>query len=299
MRAWQFSKPKTPGFGISKAYYLSVLSSHASLPPIREVVNPKGTGGAVEGFGVPLMPGSDKNDLDRPMERGAYALATPDRKTVMRLMVISKEEAGFDSEAIVRSSMAAELGAEALARIRGTWTLCQLTFESHHPMVAPALDFLLGVSSRLGTLTEGMIADALAQRYLLPDQVFSKRRAVEKLAIYAEEHVLIKFRSRPDGIHAYTQGMQKFVFPELEIHNLLDGDEAPTAVALLWVCQQMLQGVKVSEGHQVGAPAMLFEVREGGFDKALWEGIPVFELLPPTSVTSSEAIRAWALETRG
>ncbi len=296
MRAWQFSKPKTPGFGISKGYYLSVLSSRASLPPIREVVNPKGSGGAVEGFGVPLMAGSDKEDLDRPMERGAYAIASKDRKTVLRLMVISKEEAGFDPEAIARSAMAAELGPEALARIRATWTLCQLTFESHHPMVAPALDFLLGVVSRLGMLCEGMIADAVAERYLLPEQVMGKRRGLVQLPIYAEEHVSLKFRARPDGVHAFTLGMQKFVMPELEISNLFDGDEPAAALGLLWLCQQMLNGAKVDEGYDVGAPAMPFEIREGGFDKGLWEGIPVYELLPPTSVTSSDAVRAWARE---
>ncbi|MEZ0324418.1 MAG: hypothetical protein ACAH95_00805 [Fimbriimonas sp.] len=296
MRAWQFSKPKTPGFGISSAYYLSVLSSRATLPPIREVVNPKGTGGAVEGFGVPLMAGSDKDDLDRPMERGAYALASKDQKTVLRLMVISKEEAGFDPEAITRSAMAAQLGPEEMARIRATWTLCQLTFESHHPMVAPGLDFLLGVAERLGTLCEGMIADAVSQRYLLPEQVFAKRRPLVKLAIYPEEHVSINFRAREDGIHAYTLGLQKFVFPELEISNLFEGDEEAAALGLLWLAQQMLNGAKVEAGFEVGAPTMPFEISHGGFDKGLWEGTPVFELLPPTTVTSSEAVQAWAKE---
>jgi hypothetical protein len=299
MRAWQFSKPKTPGFGISKGYYLSVLSSHATLPSLRQLLNPKGENGAVSGFGVPLAAHADKSAIDQPLQRGAYGLAAKDQKTVLRLMVVSKEEAGFDPETVARSFMAAELGPEAMARIRGTWTLCQLSFESHHPMVYPALDFFLAIASRLALLTEGVVADPIAQRYLLPDQVFSRRRLGADLPILAEEHVSPKFRSRPDGVHAYTLGMQKFVMHELEISNLMDGDESNAALALLWLAQAMLQGTKVEEGYQVGAPKTMFEVREGGFDRSLWEGIPVYELLPPTSVTTSEAIEAWVAEIVG
>ncbi|HSI74018.1 MAG TPA: hypothetical protein VK934_12650 [Fimbriimonas sp.] len=299
MRAWQFSKPKTPGFGISKGYYLSVLSSHATLPPIRELINPAGTGGAATGFGVPLAAGAEKADLDRPMGRGAYTIASKDQKTVLRLTVVSKEEARFDPEAVARSFIAAELGQEALARIRATWTLCEFTFESHHPMVYPALDFLLALAARLAILTEGMVADAVGQRYLLPDQVFSRRRMSVDLPVFAEEHISPKFRWRSDGIQAYTLGMQKFGFPELEIVNLMDGDESSAALALLWLAQAMLQGAKVREGYEVGDPKMPFEVRDGGFDKALWEGISVYELLPPTTVTATEAIQAWAQEIVG
>jgi hypothetical protein len=296
MRAWQFSKPKDPGFGISKDAYLSILSSHATLPTIRQVINPKGQDGAVVGYGVPLLAGSEKEDLDRPMARGVYALASNDQKSVLRLMVVSKEEAGFDPEAVALSRMAANLSPETLARIRATWTLCQVAFESHHAMVGPALDLLLSVASRIASLTEGVVADPLAQRYRLPEEVFSARRIGGTLPIYAEEHVAVHFRVRPDGFQAFTLGLQKFLFHELEILNLLEGDEPAAAMALLWTAQQMLLGVKVGEGYQVGAPRTPFEVREGGFDRGQWAGLPVYELLPPTSVTASDALRAWTEE---
>src|SRR5688572_11612277 len=141
MRGWPFGKPKTPGFGISKAYYLSVLSAKATLPQIVEVVNPKGSDGAVEGFGAPLMTDSTKDDLQKPMSRGAYAIASKDRKTVLKLIVVPKEEAGFDPDAFLRSPQAAALPQDMANRIRATWSLLQLTFESHDPMVYPALDF--------------------------------------------------------------------------------------------------------------------------------------------------------------
>jgi hypothetical protein len=65
MRPWQFSKPKNPGFGISRSYYLSVLLAKANLPSIFEIVNPKSEFGAVEGFGVPMAT-DEKEALRRP-----------------------------------------------------------------------------------------------------------------------------------------------------------------------------------------------------------------------------------------
>ena len=88
---WKFAKPHGPGFGISKSFYLSVLAGSPALPPISAIINPKGTNGALEGFGVPLVAGKDKAILDSPMLRGTYALAGKDRKTVVRLMVMSAE----------------------------------------------------------------------------------------------------------------------------------------------------------------------------------------------------------------
>ena len=34
MRPWQFGKPKTPGFGLSNRFYLSVLSSRSVMPAL-------------------------------------------------------------------------------------------------------------------------------------------------------------------------------------------------------------------------------------------------------------------------
>ena len=103
MRPWQF-RQKTPGFGISKDFYITVLAATAQLPSILEVVEPHGAFGAIEGFGVPLSRDKQKEDLTRPMERGVYGLATRNRETVLRLVVIPKEEAGFDPAPFLRSA---------------------------------------------------------------------------------------------------------------------------------------------------------------------------------------------------
>lgn len=282
----RFRRPKGPGFGISSAYYLSVLSSRAALPSIVEVINPAGDRGSAVGYGVPLAAEATKASLTVPIERGAYALASKDRKTVVQMLVVSKEEAGFDPDAIHRNATALGLSEELLNRIRATWTLLQLRFESHDPDVYPALDFLLGVASRIGELSEGAIADPISRRYLLPDRLFALPR-VNPL-VDAREHVAVHLAGSPAGVHAYTLGLQKFSRPELEMQALSPGSESAAEHFLLAASQRILEGKLVEAGQRIGR----FEAREGGFDRALWEGIPCLELLPPVSMTASEALES-------
>jgi len=294
MRGWPFSKPKTPGFGISRGYFLTILSSRAVMPSIADVANPSGADGAAQGLAVPLEQENDKSALMRPMGRGAYVIATKDRKTVLKMLVISKEEAGFDPERYVQSSLAADDDPELVARMRATWTIAQLTFESHDPSVYPALDFFLGVAIRLATLSEGVVADSICERYLLPTEVLHTDRIHPSIDV--RDFVEIKFRERPDGFHVYTLGMQKFALEEYEINGLMESDRANAQKFLLTLCQNVLLGDLTKLGNRFGSPKALFEVAEGGFDKGLWEGIPVFELLPPTSILAGEALSAWVDE---
>jgi hypothetical protein len=291
MRAWPFRKEKTPGFGIGRGYYLSVLSSRATLPSVLQIVNPKGEYGAVPGFGAPLTEGADKEMLGRPMASGAWALASPDRKTVLRMVVASKEEAGFDPEAFANSPLAVGIDPEMMARIRGTWTLMQLAFESHDPAVYPSLDFMLGVCARMAQMSDGVVADAVARRYLMPEHVVREERLDPRVDV--REHVAVQFAAVDSGIHAFTLGMQKFNLPEYEILGLLDGDEDAAARFLLAIGQSALLGDLTENGDRFGARGALFEAREGGFDRALWGETAVFELLPPTGTAPSEALREW------
>ncbi|MFX8801563.1 hypothetical protein ABTM62_19825, partial [Acinetobacter baumannii] len=63
---------------------------------------------------------------------------------------------------------------EVQERLLSTWSLAQLTFESHHPMVFPAVRFVLQVASRLAALTYGVIADPVARSYRLPEEMPSE-----------------------------------------------------------------------------------------------------------------------------
>lgn len=290
----RFRRPKGPGFGIDAGFYLSVLSTKVPMPPIRLVTNPKGTDGAVVGFGVPLG-ANEKHALDRPMERGVYAIASKDRKTVLKMRVLSKEEAGFDPEAFLRSALAAGLERELLVRLKATWTVAQLTFESHDPDVYPAIDFLLDIAGRLAFLSDGAVADPLSRRYLLPHELRQSVRLDPK--VDARETVAVDRRGQQGREHVATHGMLKFDMPELEIESLLP-DEVGLAGRFLIACAQAaLLGDPPQSGDRYGAPSALFEAREGGFDP-VWQGLPVLELLPPTHLTAGEALRAWEMTLR-
>ncbi len=294
LKSFQFSKPKNPGFGINKDFYLSVLSSKSIMPTMLSVINPAGVERAVEGYGAPLMPGVDKAALSLPLERGVYALASKDRKTVLRMRVLSKEEAGFDPAVFVRSSLAVGSPPELAARMLATWTLVQLTFESHDAMVYPACHFLLDLALRLGQLCEGVIADPMSGRYLLPEQVYHVPSADAR--IDARDFVAIRSRQVASGLHVYTAGMRKFALEELEIDGVEEGLLGPLSTLLYSLCQARLLGGSLTSGLKVGAKKAPLELREGGLDKGIWEGIPVLELLPPTGVSATAALQAWADE---
>jgi hypothetical protein len=272
-----------------------VLASSSVLPSLLEVINPKGLNGAVPGFGVPLASGATKDDLNQPLRRGAYGLASPDRKTVLRMLVLGRDEAGFDPDVLSRVPMGAQLPTELVNRVRGTWNLMQLTIESHDPEVYPALDFILGLVIRLAKLSEGVIADAIAEKYMLPEDAIPAVRLDPK--VDAREHIAPGFFVASDGGHAYTKGLRKFALPELEMPGLLASDEVDAAKFLLVLSQLILLGDLAEPGDKVGASRAPFQVAEGGFDRSRWEGIPVFELLPPTSMSSTEALARWIAES--
>lgn len=289
-------KPKTPGFGISRNYYVTVLAATASLPPASAVMNPKGEGGAVPGFIVPLSSSATKDDLHRPLARGSYGLGSPDRKTVLKMLVLSKEEVGFDPAPFLRSEAAIGLSQELLARISATWTLLQLTFESHDPMVYDGVRFILDVSARLGQLTNGVVSDPICQTYRLPEDLHARVPADPRIDSRDVVKVWVK-PLRQGGYTAFTLGMQKFDLPEAEIQDF-NPDHSQLAEALLYrLTQEALLGDKYELGDKVGGDPCLLEVAPGGLDRARWEGIPCFELIPPTGRTMDDALLAWAAES--
>ncbi len=294
MSLFKFAKPKGPGFGISRSYYLSVLAGTAQLPSILEVVNPEGTGGAARGFGAPLSESATKADLGRRMERGPYAIASKDRKSVLKLLVLSKEEAGFDPEAFARSALSMSVSNELLARIRATWTLMQLTFESHDPSVYPALELMDSVSRRLADLTAGSIADPIAQRYLLPDWAAADRAPGE--LVRAEDHVVTRFASSGATRDGFTLGMQKFALPELEIPGLGDGMDATAGRLLMSLCQRTLCGTPIQLREKVGSTRSPLRVVEGGADRGRWDGVACW-MLEASQGSADDALTQWAAES--
>jgi hypothetical protein len=282
---WKFAKPDGPGFGLSKQFYLSVLAGKPVLPSVAEVLNPKGEAGALKGFGVPLVAGKDKDLLVQPMLRGGYALASYDRKTVLKLMVMNADEAGFSPEAIAKSKIADQLDPMLLTKMRSTWHLLQISIESFDPEVYPALDFILGITHKISVLSDGLIADPISERYLFPHQLFQQPRIDPK--VDAREHIYVHSRPYQGGSRVYTKGLFKFLQPELELMGVGDVSIVKAKELLMSVCQGVLQGHLVQNGSRVGE----FEARQGIAEPRFWDGIPVYELLPPTKMSVEEAIQ--------
>lgn len=283
---WKFSRPKGPGFGISANMYLTVLAARAALPTLRIVIDPKGEQGAVQGFGVPLAKSSTREDLDRPLARGEYGLASPDRKTVVRMRVLSKEEVGFDPAPFLRSKIAEGASDELKARVSATWTLMQLTLETHDAEVYPALRFLGELSRRLGELTEGVVADPISQRYRLPHEVLPGTDQ----GASASEHVVVHAAGRD----AFTLGLQKFALPELEIKDVPEGLDGPASKLLLGLAQRALNGEALEVGARVGGKSALLELAPGGLDRGRWEGIACLEIIPTRGRTLADGLAEMA-----
>ncbi len=287
----QFSRPKGSGLEISPNFYLTVLAARAQLPPLLVVLNPKGDGGAVPGMGVPLAEEATKKDLAEPIKRGVYALSSPDQKTVLKMMVMPREEAGFDPSAFARSAAAKEWDPELRVRVESTWMILQLTFGSYDPETYPALDFLLSIAKRLAEETDGVVADPVSQVYRLPSQVFSNRPANE--AVAASDHVQIKDRMHEGKHHVYTLGLSKFNLPEVELYGVSASNRDTAVRFMLGLAQSVLNGARLAPGASVGAQGSALIVAPGGLDRGLWEGIPCLELIPGEKDSVDAALVAW------
>jgi hypothetical protein len=290
-RKWRFGTPKGPGFGIDRGFYLTVLSPEVSWPAAVLLANPAGEEGAVEGFAVPLTGGTgasqDRSVLGQPMVRGSYAVASKDRKTVLRMMLMSKEEAAFEPEIFARHVEALNYPPDMVVSIRATWSIAQFTIESHDPEVYPSLDFILRVVDRLAALVNGVVADPVSRRYRRPGTLILSPRADER--VDAREHVAVQSSVSPAGTSFFTLGLQKFGMPEFEIAELRPDDAIAAAVVLSAMAQTVLVAGPVASGRKFGP----FTLAEGGFDRARWEGIPVLELRPSITETTQEALAKW------
>lgn len=241
----KFSKPVTPGFGLSKDFFVSVLAAKSVLPTLRELANPKGEGGAVKAYLAPMQ-GNDRSALERPMVRGVYALASLDRKSVFKIACIPRDEAHFDPAPVLNSPLAATLSDEARNRIAATWHVIQLGVESHDPMVYPALEMAQDFVIRLAELADGVMADSVSRFYRLPEAIRMKPRLDPKFDV--REHVSVVV----SGDVQISAGMLKFGLPEISLLNVPDEDAALATKFLLGTCQHILLGHVPEAGNRIG-----------------------------------------------
>lgn len=267
----RFSKPKGPGLEIAADAYLAVLACRMPLPSLLEVVSPKGEAGSVPGYGVPVSSGASAPG--RPLVRGVYGLASLNRKSVLHLKVLSKEEAGFVPTQAALAGIEDRFGEEVAGRVRATWTLLQLSWASYDPEVYPALDFWLACARRLAELTDGVVADAAAQSYTLPHGSECRPPGA---AVWAPEHVGIV----QAGARLHTAGLRKFSRPELEATQVPPGAQAAVARLLTSLAQSCLEGARPKPGDRIAAGAGQVRIADGGLDREYWGGAYALEVLP-------------------
>jgi len=256
-----------------------------------DVVSPKGGDGKVAGFGVPLGAETTKEDLGRPLARGAYAIASPDQKTVLKLLVLCKEEAGYDPAAFLASSDALELSDETRARIQSTWSLLQLTFESYDPAVIPAVKFLLQTSGAFARATVGVVADPISQAYRLPDEVITP--ISDPATIHSRDVVTVKARIEQGAICLFTLGWQKFDRPEIELRDVPEGFCRTGIDLLTKLSQTILAGTLLDEGDRIVEGKVPFRAAPGRVTATILGGKPVLELVPERG-TVEEALTSWS-----
>lgn len=235
-----------PGFRISRQYYLTVMAATSVLPSIAQVIEPKGKEGAVPGKGVPLAEGLTKESLQQPMIRGTYAFATNDTSTVMKVTVLPKEEVGFDPQQVVRADPGRTLDPEMQNRLLSTWSLIQLTYESHHAAVWPSIEFGLALGRRFAELTGGLVADQLSARYLLPEMILAEQpmtplsATTEIVALEVDGDLHLKL---------VTRGMHKIGLPEFVLRDVPAHREAEAEQLMLSAVESTFANGPKSEGE--------------------------------------------------
>lgn len=280
-----YRKRKTPGYGISDQFYLSVLSPTPHLPTLVQVLNPAGEG-AVPGFLAPLS-GAGKDVLAQPLARGQYVASSLDKKSILKMVVLPKEEAGFSPEAFLRHPSSAHLSEDMRQSISATWLLIQLSVSAHDPMVSSTMHFMLSLASHLARLTGGVVADPMAQDYLSADQTLPKFNPEDVMP--ASQVIKV---STPKPGYSCTHGMLKFALPELEISGFSEPLTGASQLLLLGTAQTIFNHGPLVVGAKIGDSRASFSVVSGGFDRARWDGIPVLDLLPDQTAQVDEAIAA-------
>lgn len=227
-----------------------------------------------------------------PLVRGTYAIASVDRKTVLKVMVLDRSESGFDPEEYAESVDGLTADPELIARLRGMWTMTQLRVESYDPLVLPAMFFLLRVTQRLASLSDGVIADPLSERYLLPKQALH-RPVGPDLPFFPTDVVKLSFEVSEDGYVGGTLGLKKFDLPEVQIPGLKESSQDLSRHFLGNLTQYILRGNLLSPGDTAGDENLPFRVvkdtsasRDGTTDV-------IYKLVPPPNTTPEDVIDAW------
>ncbi len=294
MPLWPFQK-KTPTVPLSlnRNFYLSVLSAAQAMPPLLQIINPDGSNGAVRGFGAPLALDASKDMLNVPLRPGAYALTTTDKLTIVQMDVFPRNEVPqfqLPNDAI--ALQAANLSGEKLNRAMTASYLTNFVLRGYDHGVYVSVQFFLDCARRLADISDGVIADALAETYRAPEEM----RLAHKLDLRIDFREIgsIKIAKLADGFWISTRGLVKFNLPEFEMYGVPETGAETAAKMAIVAAQQALIGLPLKEGETAFAPAEPLHLVGGTRSRDEWGDRPTLELRDKNGSGAAKGVEAWA-----
>ena len=280
MSLWPFGKKnRTAPLEINRNFYLSALLGPGGRPPLLTWMNPDGSNGAVKGFAAPLN--QDKSDdlLSMPIANGSFALATPDRKTIIQADFFDLSdvpEFKVPSDDLSRAMV--DLVGERLERATRAVGLATLMFKGYSPDTYEAIRFLLDAAARIAELTGGIVADPLAETYRLPEG-FKQPNPIDPRIDFRDVGT-IRAVQEAGGVWLSTRGMAKFNLPEYEVYDVPAGQVGTRGEMLIVSAQEALLGSPIAIDARIKTPFGEITSQTGTKNRAHWGDRPTIELIP-------------------
>lgn len=268
------------------------MSGPGALPALLQVCNPDGSNGAVAGYAIPLRPGASRDLLSSAMTTESYGFTTLDKKGVLQLDIFNRNAVPFQLPATEVERRDMGLTEEGEARANACAYVGTLTFRGYDEDVYPTIRFFLSVAIRLAALTNGIVADPLAECYRMPETWIPPAPRNEPLDF--REVARVRAEAMPDGVWVSTRGLSKFNLPEYEMYGLPEPLVSSAAVMVASAGQQSLFGIPIRVGESAFATAQKLLAVQGTRNRAAWGDRNAIELRDSDGDGAAKGVEAWS-----
>jgi hypothetical protein len=155
--------------------------------------------------------------------------------------------------------------------------------------VGPNIAVGMNLADAIAEAAEGVIADPVAQRLVLPGEW----RAKEKLPGFdPSEHLTLHVVEDGEAFWVHTHGLLKFGRAELELFDVPRDRHDEAVTLLLGIAAYAIDGPALLPGHTVGALDARLRAYRGTRERDHWQDTPVLELRGD-GVATGEALAIW------
>jgi hypothetical protein len=263
-----------------------------TLPTPSQLVDPRGTGGALRGVVSPSR-ASDAT-LDEALQPGrALAFVAPD-ETLAEIEVRAAD--GDKGYAAAPSDVHEHfrLTPELVERAAAARYAIGVALRSPGNSPVDSVVYATELAARVARLGEGVADDVYALRSFGADPWTSDDSRDIR------EHITIHAVEERRGAHwLHTHGLVKFGSPEFEVYDVPEELAEPVSYVLNDIGEYVAGGAAVQPGHTIGDEEVPLYVRRGGRDRGHWERLPVLELVDldrrgrPVRSGAANGLRAW------